>query len=214
MSTAEPLYPEIRQALEETWGAPIMNHYAGTEGGMMAVSSSRSPHMILSDDLLIFQPVDREGLPVQPGVRSAKVYLTNLFSLIMPLIKYELTDEVTLLDEPCPYGSGHRLIEDVQGRQEDGLVYPGGVEVHPYAFWEPLGREREIVEYQVHQTRRGAELLVRVKGEFDADAVCREVEAQLARAGVEDPLVTLEVVDKILTTPTGKTKRFLRIDPE
>ncbi len=108
--------------------------YAGTEGGMMAVSSSRSPHMILSDDLLIFQPVDREGLPVQPGVRSAKVYLTNLFSLIMPLIKYELTDEVTLLDEPCPYGSGHRLIEDVQGRQEDGLVYPGGVEVHSYAF--------------------------------------------------------------------------------
>ncbi len=214
MSTAEPLFPEVRAVLEETWGAPVTNHYAGTEGGMMAVSTARSPHMILSDDLLIIEPIDREGRPVPVGVRSDKLYLTNLFSHALPLIKYEITDEVTVIDEPCPYGSGHRLIADVKGRQEDALLYPGGAEVHPYFFWAPLGRERNVIEYQVHQTPAGAEVLVRCRGEIDEDGLRRELETHLAGAGVEEPLITVRKVDEIPTSPGGKVKRFLRLPPQ
>ena len=213
MSTAEPLFPEVRAVLEETWGAPVTNHYAGTEGGMMAVSTARSPHMILSDDLLIIEPIDRNGYPVPPGVRSDKLYLTNLLSRALPLIKFEVSDEVTVIDEPCPYGSGHRLIADVTGRQDDGFGYPGGVDVHPHLFWAPLGRERNIVEYQVHQTERGAEILVRCQGEVNEQGLCREIEGHLAGAGVEEPLVTVREVDEIRTSPGGKVKRFLRLTP-
>jgi phenylacetate-coenzyme A ligase PaaK-like adenylate-forming protein len=213
MSTAEPLFPEVRAVLEETWGAPVTNHYAGTEGGMMAVSSARSRHMTLSDDLLIIEPVDRDGRPVPAGVRSSEIYLTNLFNHAMPLIRYRLSDEVTVVDEPCPYGSGHRLIADVKGRQEDSLLYDGGVEVHPYVFWAPLGRERSIIEYQVHQTPRGAEVFVRCQGELHRRSLCREIEELLANAGLESPVVEVREVEEIQASPGGKVQRFVRLTP-
>jgi phenylacetate-coenzyme A ligase PaaK-like adenylate-forming protein len=47
----------------------------------------------------------RRRNPVSIGERAAKVYLTNLYDLTTPLIRYELTDEVTVLGEPCPGGT-------------------------------------------------------------------------------------------------------------
>jgi AAA ATPase domain len=53
--------------------------------------------------------VDERGAPVPAGVRSAKVYLTHLFNPVLPLIRYERTDEVTVLDGRCPCGCAHRM---------------------------------------------------------------------------------------------------------
>jgi hypothetical protein len=125
--------------------------------------------MHLTDDLLLIEPVDAAGRPVPVGVPSAKVYLTNLYNLTLPLIRYEITDEVTLLDEPCACGSRHRHIEDIRGRNEDGFVYPDGRSVHPYVFESALAGERNVVEYQVLQTRRGASVAVVCQGEVDLE---------------------------------------------
>ncbi|MCI0620151.1 MAG: phenylacetate--CoA ligase family protein, partial [Acidobacteria bacterium] len=114
-SGAEPLLPEIRTLLETTWRVPVINIWASSEGAT-AVGCGYGPHMHLNDDLLIVEPVDAAGRPEPPGVRSAKLYLTNLYNRLLPLIRYEITDEITLLDERCPCGSAHRLVADVQGR--------------------------------------------------------------------------------------------------
>lgn len=106
--------------------------------------------------------------PVQPGERSAKVYLTNLFSTVLPLIRFEITDEITVIAETCPCGSAHTWIDDVQGRLDDTLLYPGGLAVHPIMVRSPLGRQRNVAEYQVHQTCHGLDVLTpdgRIGGE-------------------------------------------------
>ena len=95
----------------------------------------------------------RTGGPCAPGERSAKVYLTNLFNRVLPLIRYEITDEVTILTEPCPCGSAHRCVADIQGRLDDVFVYDGR-RVHPHVFRSALGRHAGVVEYQVRQTPR------------------------------------------------------------
>ena len=73
---------------------------SGTCGGHRRAASSGSAcdesRMHLSEDLVIVEPVDEDGRPVAPGERSAKVYLTNLFNRALPLIRYEITDEVTI----------------------------------------------------------------------------------------------------------------------
>jgi hypothetical protein len=38
--------------------------------------------------------------------------------------------------------------------------YPGEVVVHPHVFRSVLGRERDVLEYQVRQTAAGADVLV------------------------------------------------------
>ena len=45
---------------------------------------------------------------VAPGVRSSKVLVTVLYNQAFPLIRPELTDEITLIDCVCPCGSPRR----------------------------------------------------------------------------------------------------------
>jgi phenylacetate-CoA ligase len=72
ISTSEPLLPEIRQALEQTWGVPVLNYYACSETGALAISCGQGPGPHPADDLAIVEPVDQLGRPVPAGVRAAR----------------------------------------------------------------------------------------------------------------------------------------------
>jgi len=206
--TAEPLLPEIRAALEETWGVPVGNAWGCSEGAR-ATSCGRGRGMHLCDDLVIVEPVDQQGRPVPPGVPSAKVYLTNLFNRALPLIRYELEDEMTFLDEPCPCGSAHRRIDDIQGRLDDLFRYADGVQVHPHLFRSALGRQRSILEYQVRQTERGADIAVHCVGALDTAELHREITAGLTASGLERADLSIRAVNGLERLRTGKLKRFV-----
>jgi phenylacetate-CoA ligase len=209
LTMAEPLLPETRAAVEATWGAPIANMWGTSEAGVTAIGCLKGTGMHLTDDLVIVEAVDANGDPVPAGVRSHKVYVTNLFNPLMPLIRYEITDEITLLDEPCACGSVHRRIADIEGRNDDTFDYGEGVSVHPHMFRSLLGREPAISEYQVQQTAAGAEIAVCAEGAIDGAALARKLEQALTRAGCVDPHVTVTTVEGIPRLATGKVKRFL-----
>ena len=207
-STAEPLLPEIRAALEETWHAPVVNVYSASEGLGVAASCGLGPGLHLTEDLYIVEPVDAAGRPVGSGVCSNKVYLTNLFNQALPLLRYEITDQLTLLDGPCPCGSAHQRIDDPQGRLDDSFDY-SGVTVHPHVFRSPLGRCRHIVEYQVRQTPGGAHVTARCVGPVDIPALEAEIAGELARLGLPAPQVTVTAVERLARQSSGKLKRFV-----
>ena len=209
VSTAEPLLPEVRAAVADVWQAPIANMWGTSEGGITALGCFRGEGMHLTDDMVIVEPVDVHGDPVPAGVRSAKVYLTNLCNPILPLIRYEITDEVTPLDGPCPCGSAHRRIADIEGRLDDLFRYVGGPTVHPHIIRSVLGREPRIVEYQVRQTDVGADVRMRVREPIDTAAIARALEHELAHAGLPAPAVTVGVVEGFPRQGAGKLKRFI-----
>ena len=126
----------------------------------------------------------------------------------LPLIRYEVTDEVILLNETCPCGSTHRRIADIQGRQDDTFVYAGALHVHPITFRSPLGRERHIAEYQVYQTPTGAEIRILCSGPVNLGALRGEIEDRLLQLGVADPHVIIEAVQEFEREGAGKLKRF------
>lgn len=204
---SEPLLPEMRRAIEEAWGRPVGNSYGTTEGAI-ATSCGKGRGMHLNEDLCIFELVDESGRLVPPGERCAKVYVTNLMNLAQPLIRYELTDELTLLDEPCACGSALRRVDDIEGRTDDVFVYPGGIVVHPLTFRSLLGRERNLIDYQVRQTRRGATISVRTSGAVDVVTLTRRIADSLARAGVPDSDVTIERREAFERQASGKLRRF------
>lgn len=208
-TTSEPLLPEIREAITATWGVPLLNALGTTEG-LMGASCSAERGIHLNDDVCIVEPVDGAGHPVPAGERAEKVYLTNLYNLAMPLIRYELTDEVTVLDEPCPCGMTLMRIDDIQGRLDDCFTYPGGPTIHPFTFRSPLGRERNIVEYQVCQTARGAAVLVRCQGPIDTTRIAETIRGALRDAGLIGAGVSVTPVDALdRQSTTGKFRRFV-----
>jgi phenylacetate-coenzyme A ligase PaaK-like adenylate-forming protein len=210
--SSEPLLPEMREAIEMAWGCPVLNTYATSEGAT-AGSCGQDRGMHLNEDLCIFEPVDSEGRPVPAGQRAAKLFITPLLNHAQPLIRYELTDEVTIIDEPCPCGSNMRRIDDIQGRTDDLFVYEGGVIVHPQSFRAVLGRQRHVLEYQVHQTERGAAIAFRGDGELHPAEIRDAIERELARLGLSAPAVTVERVDGFERQATGKLKRFFPLAP-
>jgi len=208
LSTSEPLFPEMRHAVEDAFRAPVSNIYGTSEAGPVAIGCWQSAALHLSDDLVIVEPVDLAGRAVGAGVRSDKIYLTAIANPTLPLLRFEMSDQIEFLDRPCPCGSAHRLIADVEGRVDDVFTYDGGVQVHPHVFRSVLCRDRGIVEYQVRQTATGADV-VAIGSPSDPAAIERAMTSELGRLGVNSPVATFRVVGQLERQPTGKMRRFV-----
>ena len=91
------------------------------------------------------------GAAGQPG---ARLLVTNLYNLVQPLIRLELTDVVTLDPDPCRCGRILVRASTVHGRSDDVLSLPardgGRVAVHPLHF-ALLTRDPQVREFQVVQ---------------------------------------------------------------
>jgi phenylacetate-coenzyme A ligase PaaK-like adenylate-forming protein len=213
LTPGEPLLAEIRATLESTWDATVVNAYGASEFGIHG-GCGEGAGVHLSDDLAIVELVDAGGGPVRTGVRSDKILVTNLYNHALPLIRYEMTDELTAVDEPCPCGSSFRRIADPYGRLDDTFRYGDDIMVHPHLFRSPLAHCRPVLEYQVRQTPRGAAIAVRSSAAFDGSALAAEIAAGLAGVGVADPEVTVTAVDRIDRQYSGKLKRFVPLAAE
>ena len=177
MCAGEPLTAESRSDIEDAFGCPLSNLYAATEVGIVARSYPGSPGLHLNEDIAVYEPVDGANRPVAPGTRARRLLVTNVINHALPLIRYELTDEVTVLDEPNPGPWTGRRIADIEGRSDDTFSYED-VEVHPYVFRSAIGRRREVLEYQVRQTEAGAEIALRTESPIDTDALTSELSDQ------------------------------------
>ena len=206
MAISEPLFPEARTAIQQAWDVPVGNRYGMSEG-VFAGFCGHASH--LPDDLCLFEPVDQAGRPVPDGVPSQRVYVTNLYNLALPLIRFEITDEVIVVGGTCNCGSVFRRIADPQGRLDDTFAYPGGVSIHPHIFRSSLGQHRQIIEYQVRQTQRGAEIRVVADAHLDVARLAMMIERALAAVGLEHPEVNITRVAVLDRQNSGKLKRFI-----
>lgn len=209
----EPLLPEMRAAMERAWGAPVGGTYGTSEGCVTAAACFAAEGMHLSEDLLIVEPVDGEGRAVEAGRTASKIFLTNLCNTALPLIRYEITDEVRVLPVPCPCGSAFKRVDDIQGRLDNVFTYEGGGVVHPHVFRSPLSRVAAIVEYQVRQTTRGASIAIRATSDVDVRSLTATIAEHLARAGVGHPDVHIERAPAVERTSAGKLMRFVPLAP-
>jgi phenylacetate-CoA ligase len=102
---AEPLTPVIRRCIREAWGYQPASIYAATEALAIGSSTPADECLEISEDLLVVEVVDQHDRPVPPGTPGAKVLVTNLVDYAQPLIRYELSDVVTLADGPTRPGA-------------------------------------------------------------------------------------------------------------
>ena len=158
---------------------------------------------------MLVEPVDAAGRAVPPGTRSDKAYITVLFNTVQPMIRYELTDPLTVLDGPCPCGTTLMRVDDIEGRSDDAFTYGGGVVVHPFALRSVLGRTSEVIEYQVRQTARGVDVSIVCEAAPDTAAIEHDLRAALAKAGVAAPEARVTVVEALPRLGIGKLRRFV-----
>jgi phenylacetate-CoA ligase len=153
--------------------------------------------------------VDAYNQPVPPGTRANKMLVTNVINHVLPLIRYELTDEITMLDELNPGPWTARRIADIEGRSDDIFAYDR-IEVHPYVFRSAIGRRRNVLQYQVRQTPTGADITLRTATPIDTNALARELVAALAALGLQTPDVQVSILETIPRPGNaGKVRAFV-----
>lgn len=205
MAISEPLLPEIRADIEATWGVPVASTYGMSEG-LLTGFCGHGSH--LPDDLCLVEPVGPSGALVPAGTPSERVYVTNLYNTEQPLIRFEVTDEITVVEGACPCGSAFRRIADPLGRLDDTFVYLDGTSIHPHVFRSCLSHQ-SLIEYQVRQTPRGADITAVNSGDVDTIGLGRQIEGALRALGLREPEVTITLADHIDRQSTGKLKRFI-----
>ncbi|OGV44120.1 MAG: CoF synthetase [Legionellales bacterium RIFCSPHIGHO2_12_FULL_42_9] len=213
VSFGEPLYRTIRSLIKKTWpNGAIFNTYSSSEGliGMNCHADSHEMH--LNDDGCIVQLVDDLNNPVGKNKMSGKVYITNLYNYTLPIIRYELADQLIFLDKRCECGINHQLIAEPLYRPEFDFIYQGSILVHHYVFVTPILLEKNIREYQVIQTENGVDVKVVLLGVINKTQLQQAIADELSRQGLSQPEVKIIEVLKIDYPPSGKLRRFLR-DP-
>ena len=206
MSASEVLTPHAAAELEAAWGSAPFDVYAATEtAGIASPCIYRNRHVY--EDLLIVEPVDQNGNRVPPGTTGAKLLVTVLFSRTLPLIRYEMSDTVSLGGRGCPCGRAFTILEGIEGRIEDVLQLPGRagrVDVHPIVFHHVLDHAADA-GWQVIQETYGLRVLVAgLAPGASTEWVRTAVAGALTDAGVVDTEVEVHVVERLERTALGK----------
>lgn len=207
-SSSEVLTGEARAMATRAWQIPPFNVYAATETGGIAAECAQHHGMHLFEDLIIPEVVDDNYQPVPAGQPGDRLLVTVLASHTLPLIRYEMTDRVTLATEPCPDGLPFRLLASIEGRTDDILTLPaaagGTIRVHPVVFHHVLDL-LDAAGWQVRQGEHDLTVLIAAAGpNFHPTVTADAVRAALTTAGVQPPAITIRQVDTIPAGAAGK----------
>lgn len=200
VSCGEPLGRSLRGFLENQFHTPIVNIYGASESLALGVEVTPKDGMILFDDLNVIE------------VENGKMYLTCLYNFVQPLIRYQLSDNLTLRKpeegSSCPFTKAVGLL----GRNEELLWFEDGSGNRE--FLHPLSIEgfciEGLMDYQFCQVGKDTfEMLAEISDRALEDAVREEILCQmksiLSEKGLTYVQFYVRFVEKICPNPkTGK----------
>ena len=200
---SEVVGEDVVRRAEEAWGVRMCNVYATTETSTIAAGVPDEDGLLVNDDVVIFEVVDEANRPVPPGHPGYKVLVTSLTNRSQPLIRYEISDSVTLAERPsggAPFGR----IARIDGRSDDVLHLPGmsgrAIDLHPYRIRASFGPIKDVVQYQVVHHTGGLRARVVLRASAPAtvlDRIQAAIAGELADAGAAPIQIDVEPVDQI-----------------
>ncbi len=206
ISCGEPLGASLRHYLENVFQAEVINFYGTSESLVLGVESNPKEGMILFDDMNVIE------------VYKGNMYLTCLYNFAQPLIRYRLTDCLTLqnadMESIYPFTKAVGLL----GRNEDILWFNDGN--GNSEFLHPLAIEGFCIEglrdYQFLQIGKDAfEMLAEVSKTVLQSKVQKEILQQMKRILEEKKLSYVQFyvrfVDEILPDANTGKKRLIVI---
>ena len=205
ISCGEPLGTGLRNYLEQIFHTEVVNVYGSSESLALGVEMDPKEGMILFDDLNVIE------------MESGVMYLTSLYNFAQPLIRYRLSDHLTLkaADEKDRYPFTRAV--GLLGRNEDMLWFEDGSGRRE--FLHPLAIEGFCIEglkdYQFRQiTQDSFEMYAEITAEASKSMIRSEMMRQMGRILAEKHLEYVQFyvnfVDEILPDPkTGKKPLIL-----
>lgn len=204
VTCGEPLGLSLRKYLEETFRTQVVNFYGASESLSLGVETDPEEGMILFDDMNVIE------------VRDGNMYLTSLYNFAQPLIRYRLSDSLTLElpdnSSRYPFTRATGLL----GRSDDILWFED--EKGNRGFLHPLAVEGICIEglrdYQFRQTsKRSFEMLVEKSKSVSESEMRSKLTEQmntiLSESGLSYVCCQIKFVEEILPELSTGKKRLI-----
>ena len=204
-SFGEPLAESAAQRIERAFGVPVKNLYSTTEAGYIASPCPQGRGLHVHSENVIAEVLDGDGRPCLPG-QTGRLVFTTLHNFLAPFVRYEILDEVTLADGPCPCGRGLPLWAKVDGRRHPAVHLPDGRRKSSVGITMGVRKVGGALQFQIVQ-RAPDHMIIRVvpDGTWTPDhagrvrrAVCEEFETPIR--------VDVEELPYLQRTPGGKLR--------
>lgn len=220
ISLSEPLTENTKRLIKQAWGMNVQDHYGAAECIVMARSCHKFERMHVMSDLCCLEIVDNQGRPVPDGQTGNKALMTNLYNLVQPFIRYELSDVTGYSSQPCSCGQPFPTLLPVEGRTDD-IFYidsPGGgyEDIHPFQFLTPIVELIGVREYQLVQSKRNEFNFYYVPAGDGAEidhTVRRGMEEGMRKIGLAGRIILNIIrVDSIARDPrSGKVRQLMSL---
>ena len=203
---SELLTPDTRALIERAFGAPVIDIYGSFETDNIAYQcSSESDYHVTTDSVIA--EVFNDGRPVLD--RDGDLVVTVLRSRMTPFIRYNLRDQVRLLDAPCDCGRTFPLMKIVAGRSDDLIVHRDGRREPPMSLTYSMLQCSDIFrEYQITQNDIGKFTVLIVPAIPITDATKKRI-VDVINSHYAGAAVVVQTVQKLSRTPAAKLKAFV-----
>jgi len=203
-TTAEKLYPEMRELIAGTWECEVYDTYGMNDGGASAYECPCHQGLHIDTERAVLEIVDDQGRPVSSG--EGRVIVTSLHNRAMPFIRYDTGDRAVATERTCACGRSYRLLQEVVGRSVDMLFTPEGKMVHGwyflYLFWR---YPRGVRQYQVIQEELDR-IVIEIVPDPDFDPGQFEAIRKLVKQRSEGWRLEFRLVERIERSAAGKYK--------
>lgn len=209
VSCGEPLGVSLRKYLENVFRADVINFYGASESLSLGVESDPQEGMLLFDDMNIVE------------THNGAMYLTCLYNFVQPLIRYRLSDSLTLQAPTKENGYPFTHAVGLLGRSEDILWFNDGN--GKCEFLHPLAMEgfciKGLRDYQFKQLSPDAfEMVAEISDDSLQEAVRSEMLRQMKTILEEKNLGYVQFyvnfVPEILPDPKTGKKQLILTDTE
>jgi len=198
-TTAETLFPYMREKIGQIFNAPVFDGYGLNDGGISTYELPNHSGMRIDTERAVLEVVDDQGKQVTDG--TGRILATSLHNIAMPFIRYDTGDIGTIKVEP----DGTYVLTEILGRQDQMLQTPEGMFIHG-TFFDILLRELENVQqFQVIQTDLN-NLIIKFVVDDNFDKAQLSIVKNTIREYSASWQVHFEFVDQIEMTDAGKYK--------
>ena len=217
---AEGWTEEIRQRVEELFGAKAYNIYGLTEltGPGVGMECGEQNGLHIAEDIYYPEIIDPKTLQVLGENQPGELVLTNLERDGMPVIRFRTKDLTKITYEKCGCGRTHARMSRITGRSDD-MIKVKGVAVFPSQIEKALLKIGDVdPHYMIEVTRPGTldEIEVKVEASkslfFDGVKEMMSIKERIGKSIENETGIRVKVTlvePKILPRFTGKAKRVI-----
>lgn len=199
IAQSETLTNKDRRLIKKAYGVDPVTSYESHEFANIACECPEHKGLHVMMDAVIVETRDDK--------LTGSAIITDLLNEVMPLIRYEIGDVITLQKTPCTCSRATQMMKKVEGRTNTYFVLPSGKKISGENVDSGALSSSSIEQYQIHQEKDNSLTIHIILGKNKK--VFEKQIIKKMKSKLENIPIRIKIVKKIKKLHSGKRQTFV-----